>query len=102
MRTLTAALVFATSLISAAEDKSDLPLADISGDKDRQTVLAQGTEEVYQGHPTTTLMPDGKTILCVWCINHMVTKEVHVLFHLSKSQVLRRCRLFITLQDILN
>lgn len=70
MRTLTAALVFATSLISAAEDKSDLPLADISGDKDRQTVLAQGTEEVYQGHPTTTLMPDGKTILCVWCINH--------------------------------
>lgn len=70
MRTLTAALVFATSLISAAEDKSDLPLADISADKDRQTVLARGTEEVYQGHPTTTLMPDGKTILCVWCINH--------------------------------
>lgn len=70
MRTLTAALVFATSLISVAEDKPDLPLADISGDKDRQTVIAQGTEEVYQGHPTTTLMPDGKTILCVWCINH--------------------------------
>jgi len=70
MRTLTAALVIATSLISAAEDKPDLPLADISGDKDRQTVIAQGTEEVYQGHPTTTLMPDGTTILCVWCINH--------------------------------
>ena len=70
MPTLTAALVFATSLISAAEDKPDLPLADISGHKDRQTVIAQGTEEVYQGHPTTTLMPDGKTILCVWCINH--------------------------------
>lgn len=70
MRTLTAALLFATVLNSAAEDRPDLPLADISGDKDRQTVIAQGTEEVYQGHPTTTLMPDGKTILCVWCINH--------------------------------
>lgn len=70
MRTLIAALLFATVLNSAAEDRPDLPLADISGDKDRQTVIAQGTEEVYQGHPTTTLMPDGKTILCVWCINH--------------------------------
>ena len=70
MRTLTAALLFATVLNSAAEDWPDLPLADISGHKDRQTVIAQGTEEVYQGHPTTTLMPDGKTIFCVWCINH--------------------------------
>lgn len=70
MRTLIAALLFATVLNSAAEDRPDLSLADISGDKDRQTVIAQGTEEVYQGHPTTTLMPDGKTILCVWCVNH--------------------------------
>lgn len=70
MRTLTAALLFAAVLNSAAEERPDLPLADISGDKDRQTVIAQGTEEVYQGHPTTTLLPDGKTILCVWCINH--------------------------------
>lgn len=70
MRTLTAALLFATVLNSAAEERPDLPLADISGDKDRQTVIAQGTEEVYQGHPTTTLLPDGKTMLCVWCINH--------------------------------
>ncbi len=70
MRFFTAALLFATILHSAAEERPDLPLADISGDKDRQTIIAQGTEEVYQGHPTTTLMPDGKTILCVWCINH--------------------------------
>jgi hypothetical protein len=33
-------------------------------------VIAEGTEKVYQGHPTTLLMPDGKTIYCVWCINH--------------------------------
>ncbi|MFZ2277436.1 MAG: sialidase family protein [Prosthecobacter sp.] len=70
MRTLIAALLFATVLNSAAEDRPDLPLADISGHKDRQTVIAQGTAEVYQGHPTTTLLADGKTILCVWCINH--------------------------------
>ena len=24
---------------------------------------------VYQGHPTTLLMPDGRTIFAVWCIN---------------------------------
>ena len=27
-------------------------------------------EEVYQGHPTTLLMPDGKTIFCVWTYDH--------------------------------
>lgn len=43
---------------------------DISGEKQRQTVIAAGTEEIYQGHPTTVLMPDGKTIFCVWTYGH--------------------------------
>ncbi len=65
------ALTFlATASITSAQEKSDLPLVDISTFKDSQTVIAQGTEDIYQGHPTTTLMPDGKTILCVWCVNH--------------------------------
>jgi hypothetical protein len=50
--------------------QSNLPWVDISGETDRHVVIARGTEEVYQGHPTTLLMPDGKTIFCVWCINH--------------------------------
>ena len=47
-----------------------LPLVDISKDEHRQVVIAEGTPEVYQGHPTTLLMPDKKTMFCVWCINH--------------------------------
>lgn len=43
---------------------------DLSGDTSRQVVIAQGTAEVYQGHPTTVLLPDGKTMYCVWTINH--------------------------------
>lgn len=46
------------------------PVVDLSGDTVRQTVIAAGTTNVYQGHPTTVLLPDGKTIYCVWCINH--------------------------------
>lgn len=47
-----------------------LPTVDLSGLSDRHVVIAQGTDDVYQGHPTTVLMPDGKTIICVWSINH--------------------------------
>ena len=50
--------------------QADLPLKDISGDSARQVVIAQGTPTLYQGHPYSLLMPDGKTIFCVWCINH--------------------------------
>src|SRR5690606_32561378 len=31
---------------------------------------AQGTAEIYQGHPTTLLMPDGKTMYAVWTLGH--------------------------------
>jgi hypothetical protein len=47
-----------------------LPVVDLSGDTARHVVIAQGTESLYQGHPTTLLMPDGKTIFAVWCVNH--------------------------------
>ncbi|KAA5545898.1 exo-alpha-sialidase [Roseiconus nitratireducens] len=48
----------------------DLPLLDLSDQTSRQVVIAEGSEAVYQGHPTTLLMPDGKTMFCVWCVNH--------------------------------
>ena len=47
-----------------------IPLFDLSNETHRQIVIAAGTETVYQGHPTSLLMPDGKTIFAVWCINH--------------------------------
>ncbi|MBQ2334889.1 MAG: LamG domain-containing protein, partial [Victivallales bacterium] len=40
-------------------------IVDISREKFRQTVIAMGTPDVYQGHPTTVLTKDGKTIFCV-------------------------------------
>ena len=49
---------------------SDLPVVDISCETERHVIIAQGTEEVYQGHPTTVLMPDGKTMFCTWSIDH--------------------------------
>lgn len=64
------ALVWLTSLAALSAEQPDLPLLDISGETSRQIVVAPGTAETYQGHPTTVLMPDGKTLFCVWCINH--------------------------------
>ncbi len=43
---------------------------DLSKDAARQVVIAQGTAEEYQGHPTTVLLPDGKTMYCVWTYKH--------------------------------
>lgn len=52
------------------KEEAKLPVVDLSQDAARQTVVAAGTKEVYQGHPTTVLMPDGKTLFAVWCVNH--------------------------------
>src|SRR5436190_6512554 len=46
------------------------PTVDLSRDAARQVIVAQGTPDLYQGHPTTVLLPDGKTMYCVWTINH--------------------------------
>jgi hypothetical protein len=54
---------------SATQD-GPLPTVDLSEDTARHVIVAQGTEQVYQGHPTTLLMPDGKTMFCVWTYNH--------------------------------
>ncbi len=65
-----ALLAAATAATSRAEEKPDLPLLDISGQTERHVVVAAGTPEVYQGHPTTVMLADKKTIFAVWCVNH--------------------------------
>jgi hypothetical protein len=72
---LTAALAAAgnAALLCAKTPPADagrLPLVDISAETQRHVIIAAGTETVYQGHPTTLLMPDGKTIFAVWSIGH--------------------------------
>jgi len=77
---LAVATLFAAGMLIGAEPSQEqiarwrqearLPVVDLSGDTARQTVIAEGTPEIYQGHPTTVLMPDGKTIFAVWSIKH--------------------------------
>jgi hypothetical protein len=69
MRPLLAALLCLASMAMAAEN-ADLSVVDLSAQKERQVVIGAGTATAYQGHPTTLLMPDNKTIFAVWCINH--------------------------------
>lgn len=62
-----ALLLLLASVIATA---APLPLVDLSADTARQVVIAQGTADVYQGHPTTLLLPDGKTMFAVWTHGH--------------------------------
>ncbi len=55
---------------AVADDGPDLPTLDISSEIERHVVIAAGTPKLYQGHPTTLLLPGSKTLFCVWCINH--------------------------------
>lgn len=48
----------------------DIPAIDLSGETDRHVTVAQGTANEYKGHPTTLLMPDGKTMFCVYPLGH--------------------------------
>jgi hypothetical protein len=74
-------LTLATILVSlpAAADETlqpqlpkrfSIPTIDLSGETGRQVVVARGTEQIYQGHVHTLLMPDGKTMWAVWTYNH--------------------------------
>jgi photosystem II stability/assembly factor-like uncharacterized protein len=57
-------------ITNARMDTENLPVVDISQQTQRHVIIAAGTEQVYQGHPTTVLLPDGKTMFCVWSVGH--------------------------------
>lgn len=59
-----------SALLSRVNEEHSLPTIDLSADASRQVVIARGTEQEYQGHPTTVLLPDGNTMFCVWTIGH--------------------------------
>ena len=46
-----------------------IPLIDLSADKERQ-VIVDREEKQYLGHPTTVLLEDGKTMLCIYPKGH--------------------------------
>lgn len=61
---------FLLLLLAALPLMAAPPVVDLSQDTARHVIIAQGTAAVYQGHPTTLLMPDGKTMFCVWTHGH--------------------------------
>lgn len=56
--------------LMAQQEQPNLPWIDLSGQKERQTVIAQGEEKLYNGHPTTVMLDDNKTIICTWSYGH--------------------------------
>jgi hypothetical protein len=59
-----------TSAPNGALPAFPLSTVDLSSDSARQTVVEPGTATLYQGHPTTLLLPNGKTIYCAWTHGH--------------------------------
>lgn len=67
---ITCLLLLQFMQLSAQQYKSNMPWIDLSENHAIQTVISQGTPLVYNGHPTTLLLEDQKTILCVWSSGH--------------------------------
>jgi hypothetical protein len=69
---LMAGWLAATSLASAAGYRIhgyDVPVLDVSADKSRAVTVDRETG-VYLGHPTTVLLPDGKTMFVIYPKGH--------------------------------
>ncbi|MFO0883672.1 MAG: hypothetical protein U0894_05710 [Pirellulales bacterium] len=66
------AVCLSAGSMNAAEPVSrgySIPLVDISAEKARQVIVDREAKQ-YLGHPTTLLLEDGKTILCVYPKGH--------------------------------
>jgi hypothetical protein len=57
-------------LFFSKTDASGIRWLDISGETYRHVMIAEGTPELYNGHPTTVMLDDNKTIFCVWSKDH--------------------------------
>jgi len=65
---LTLAVLSFTAAIASAQSPArsyTIPLIDLSGETKRQVIVDREPGQ-YLGHPTTVLLEDGKTILCVY------------------------------------
>jgi hypothetical protein len=63
------ALLLVPAFTAAADGPAGVTLIDLDNDVDRQVVVDR-EEGQYLGHPTTVLLEDGKTILCVYPEGH--------------------------------
>ena len=58
------------SISMGTERPFTIPAIDISGESERHVIIAQGKEDAYKGHPTTLLLPDNRTMFCVYPLGH--------------------------------
>lgn len=66
---VSAAMVQSPASSDPKPDKPTLPLVDLASDRTRQVQVDRERGQ-YLGHPTTVLLEDGKTILCVYPKGH--------------------------------
>jgi hypothetical protein len=73
LRLLRVPIVLAATVVSCTAGDIQrgytIPVLDVSGERRRQVVVDQEPGQ-YLGHPTTVLLEDGKTILCVYPKGH--------------------------------
>lgn len=70
LRPLCACLAGLAGATLRSDDTPDLPFVDLSTENHRHVIIAAGTDDTYQGHPTTLLLPDRKTMFAVWSLGH--------------------------------
>ena len=63
------AAIAAVVLYFRLADSTPIPIVDLSGDRSWDVIVAAGTTNIYQGHPTTVRAADGR-IVSVWCTPH--------------------------------
>lgn len=56
--------------VLAQQAGPNLPWIDLSNQKGRQIIIASGKPDLYNGHPTTVMLNNNKTILCTWSYGH--------------------------------
>lgn len=56
-------------VLALAQTPFTIPLIDLSAEKSRQYLVDRQVGQ-YLGHPTTALLEDGKTVLCVYPLGH--------------------------------
>ena len=47
-----------------------IPTLDISDETARHVMIAEGTQDLRQGHVSTVLLADGETMFAAWCVGH--------------------------------
>ena len=69
LTSLTLALLTTTAFAQSPPRAYSIPLLDLAGETNRQVIIDREPGQ-YLGHPTTVLLEDGKTMLCVYPKGH--------------------------------